>query len=92
RKTLTEAVHFTFSRRKTLIPVDDPIGLTADFWDNPSRPAQARAFARRAGLAASLANGKEILAAIRPFLIPIIEDLRGGLLREGTWLPGGPWR
>ena len=59
RATLTEAVRRTFVRRRTPIPADSPIGLTAAYWENPSRPAQMRAFARRAGIKATrLAGGK----------------------------------
>jgi hypothetical protein len=47
RTTLAEAVRRTFAQRRTPIPVDEPIGLTPAYWENPSRPAQVRAFARR---------------------------------------------
>jgi hypothetical protein len=49
RATLTETVGRTFAQRRTPIPIDEPIGLTNTYWQNPSRPAQMRAFARRAG-------------------------------------------
>ncbi len=51
RETVAEAVRKTFARRRTPIPVEPPIGLTPAYWENPSRPAQVRVFARRAGLA-----------------------------------------
>ena len=91
RRTLTEAVRATLLRRSTPIPVDDPFGLTAEYWENPMRPAQIRAFARRSGLAASVESGSEILAVIRPFLLPVLEDVRAGRLHEGSWPAGGPW-
>ena len=50
RATLSEAVRLTLERRRTPVPSEDPLGLTSVYWDNPSRPAQVRAFARRAGL------------------------------------------
>ena len=92
RKILAEAIRSTFARRKTPIPSDDPIGLTDAYWDNPIRPPQVRAFARRSGLGAGTENGKEILAVVRPFLVPVLDDLRRGEVREGTWTPAGPWR
>ena len=92
RATLAEAVRRTFARRRTPIPVEEPIGLTPPYWVNPSRPAQVRAFARRAGLVISDAPGDEFLRLLGAFLSPILADLRGGEAREGTWLPGGPWR
>ncbi len=92
RATLAEAVRRTFARRGTPIPADDPIALTSAYWENPSRPAQVRAFARRAGLAIAAAPGDEFARLLGAFLVPILRDLRDGEKREGTWDPGGPWR
>jgi predicted nucleotidyltransferase component of viral defense system len=92
RKVLAEAIRSTFAHRKTPITPDDPIGLTDAYWDNPIRPAQVRAFARRSGLETRTENGKEILAVIRPFLVPVLDDLRRGVAKDGTWTAGGPWQ
>ena len=92
RATLVEAVRRTFAQRHTPVPAEAPIGLTSAYWDNPSRPAQVRAFARRAGLAVSATSGDEFAPLLAAFLLPILEDLRPGRGREGTWSPGGPWR
>jgi len=91
RGTLAEAVRRTFARRRTPIPVDDPVGLTPVYWENPSRPAQVRAFARRAGLIDRTAPGDEIAPLLGAFLLPILGDLRSGEAYEGAWRPGGPW-
>jgi hypothetical protein len=92
RPTLSDAIRLTFERRRTPVPADEPIGLTTAYWDNPSREAQARAFARRAGLAAGASHGEHILALLRPFLLPILDELRDDRSIEGHWSPGGPWR
>jgi len=34
---------------------------------------------------------KEILALLRPFLLPILDGLRRGTRKIEKWLPGGPW-
>jgi hypothetical protein len=93
RVTLAEAVRRTFERRRTPIPQAEPIALTPAYWKNPSRPAQVRAFVRRAGLTTAIepASG-EIVRMLGAFLLPILDDLRRGARSEGTWLPGGPWR
>ena len=91
RATLTEAVRRTFERRRTPVPAEDPIGLTPDYWKNPSRPAQVRAFARRTGLAVPAIPGEEFLQLLRAFLSPVVADLRTGRGRKGRWPPGGPW-
>lgn len=92
RATLAEAAQRTFERRRTPIPAEDPLGLTPAYWENPSRPAQVRAFARRAGLNVPAKPGEEFTRVLHAFLAPVLEDLRTGTRREGTWHAGGAWR
>jgi hypothetical protein len=92
RATLAEAVRRTFERRHTPIPAREPIGLTPMYWENPSRPAQVRAFARRAGLAVPEKPAEEFIGILRAFLAPVLEDLRTGNRKARTWPPGGPWK
>jgi len=92
RATLGEAVQRTFERRRTPIPAEDPIGLTRQYWENPSRPAQVRAFTRRARLAVPEKLEQEFTPLLHAFLAPVLEDLRMGTARKGTWRPGGAWR
>jgi predicted nucleotidyltransferase component of viral defense system len=92
RATLAEAVRRTFNRRRTPVAAEAPIGLTSEYWRNPSRPAQVRAFARRAGLKVSDKTGDDFVRLLSAFLLPILDDLRRKEKSEGTWSPGGPWR
>jgi predicted nucleotidyltransferase component of viral defense system len=92
RATLTEAVRRSFVTRGTPVPVDAPVGLTPVYWENPSRPAQVRAFARRAGLPFPNDADSEIGRLLREFLLPILADLRDGNAAAGSWAPGGPWK
>jgi hypothetical protein len=92
RATLAEAMRRTFARRRTPVPAEAPIGLTPTYWENASRAPQVRAFARRAGLTVGPDPGDDILAALRPFLLPVLGDLRGAVATPGTWPPGGPWQ
>jgi len=92
RGTLAEAVFPTFERRRTPILTETPIGFTALYWENPSRPAQVQAFARRTGLTLPEDPRREFTALLGAFLLLILEDLRAGAPREGVWPPGGPWR
>ena len=82
----------TFARRHTPIPEDAPIALTREYWENPSRPAQVRAFARRAGIAVQDDFADECARVLDAFLAPVLEDLRRGQRSAGTWPPEGPWR
>jgi hypothetical protein len=92
RATLREAVRRTFRRRAIPIPNDPPIGLTRAYWENPTRPAQIRAFTRRSKLAMPDGFADECPRLLDAFLSPVLDDLRGGCVGGGTWLPGGPWR
>ena len=91
-KTLSESIRRTFQRRRTPVPMEEPLGLTAEFWKNPARVPQIRAFARRANLEVGPDYGSEILGMLRPFLLPILENLRKGATTAASWSPGGPWR
>ncbi len=92
RATLAEAVGRTLARRQTPLPAEDPVGLSADYWEDPSRLPQIRAFARRVGIEAGPESCKRILGDILPFLLPILDDLRRGVRTAGKWTPGGPWQ
>jgi len=91
RVVLAESVRRTFERRRTPLPAEAPIGLTAAYWQNPSRPAQVRAFARRAGIGLPASYEIEYTRVLGAFLLPVLEDLRAGGSPSRTWNPGGPW-
>ena len=86
-----ESIRRTFTGRGTPIPGDDPIALTPQYWQNPSRPAQVRAFARRASLSIPAFPGEDFSQLLGAFLLPLVQDLRRGERRNETWPPGGPW-
>jgi len=92
RATLAEAVRRTFARRRTPVPTKIPIALTNAYWDNPSRPAQVRAFATRTRVAIAENFADECARVLAMFLAPLLDDLRATTVRSGTWQPGGPWR
>lgn len=90
--TLAGAIRRTFDRRQTPLPTEEPVGLTAEYWTNPARAPQIRAFARRAGFDVGPNPGERILGVLRAFLLPVLEDLRRGTPTGRKWPPGGPWR
>lgn len=92
RATLAEAVRRTFERRNTPIPERQPIALTRDYWENPSRPTQMRAFARRSRIAVPDNFADECARVLDGFLWPVLTDLGTNKAQVGTWRPGGPWR
>jgi hypothetical protein len=92
RATLTEAIRRTFARRRTPIPADEPVALTRAYWQDASRPAQVRAFAKRAALTVPDVPEEAFAGLLGSFLGPILDDLRHGRPNTGVWKPGGPWR
>lgn len=92
RATLTEAVRRTFERRGTPVPDEPPIALTRTYWDNPSRPAQVRAFARRSRIHVPDDFATECARVLEAFLWPVLEDLLHRRSTEATWSPSGHWR
>jgi predicted nucleotidyltransferase component of viral defense system len=73
RPALIEAVRRTFQRRATPIPAEPPIGLTPEFWTQPGRDAQVRAFARRARLATTPDSAGELGKRVAEFAVPILQ-------------------
>jgi hypothetical protein len=92
RLVLGDALRQTFTRRGTPVPIHVPVALTPEYWKNPTRPAQVRAFSRRTGVAIADDFADEYARLLGEFLIPLLEDLRRGLSDSGTWSAGGPWR
>ena len=73
RGALVEAIRRTFERRGTAILADPPIGLTTEFWAQPGRDAQVRAFARRARLTVSPESAQELGLRVAAFAIPLLK-------------------
>ncbi len=92
RVVLFESVRRTFARRETPVPATTPIGLTRSYWDNPSRPAQMRAFARRARLTVPRDPARELGELLASFLLPVLADLGRNEPELSVWQPGGPWQ
>lgn len=79
--TLTEAVRRTFERRRTEIPVETPVGLTDEFWSQPGRDAQVRAFARRGRLPLAADNSDVALQLgrrVAAFTLPLLQAAARG--------------
>jgi predicted nucleotidyltransferase component of viral defense system len=90
--TLTEAIKATFARRRTSLPTEPPVALTAAFSEDVTKQNQWRAFVRRSKLQAGEATLPEVIARLRDFLLLPIEALAAGRNFRLTWKAGGPWK
>ena len=86
---LRKAVQATFDRRTTPLPTDAPFGLTAGFAQDAQKQAQWNAFLKKNKLEALSLD--EVIAALRIFMLPIIEAASRDAVLPFSWQAGGPW-
>lgn len=89
--TLARAILATFSRRKTSLPAELPVGLTATFAADPSKLAQWKAFLRKSG-----APEPDELAAVVDEIVGFVWQPLEAASRDRAfelrWPAGGPWQ
>ncbi len=87
---LVAAIRATFHRRQTTLPDGEIVALTEAFTADERALANWRAFAGRNQLSGfeSLA---QVVAELRPFLLPPLAYARSGESFTARWNPGGPW-
>jgi len=89
---LAGALRATFERRRTAIPADPPIALTAAFAEVEGKRAQWTGFVRRNRLAAAPADLASVIDGIAGFVGPVLAAAGRGRAFSGIWSPRGPWR
>lgn len=87
---LRGAIEATFRRRRTPVPSDAPVVLTAEFHDDRSKQVQWSAFLGRTGLTAP--DLQAIIARLRAFLLPPAASIARGDPFDLMWPPAGPWQ
>jgi hypothetical protein len=87
---LAKAIAATFERRRTQVPSDEPLALSAAFAADSVKQTQWSAFLRRSALQATLDLAGAV-RLIRGFLLPPTKALTRGDPFAATWPPGGNW-
>jgi len=88
---LARAVEQTFVRRKTEVPMSSPLAFCEDFYNDPSKQTQWRAFWNRNKLTDNFVPLEETVAFIAGFLMPLCTAVTSGQRVVTYWLPGGGW-
>lgn len=88
---LCSAIKGTFERRKTAIPTETPIGLSADFSGNPMKQTQWRAFCRKALKADDIVELDRVVEFLAGFLLPVLKGAESKTAFRAKWPVGGPW-
>lgn len=89
--TLCKAVQATFSRRNTEIPSGEPIALTSAFAEDDLKQQQWKAFLKKANIVHEQRNLPEVIDALKPFLLPLLDAVHQGCHWESKWDAGGSW-
>lgn len=89
--TLGTAVAMTFERRVTPIALALPIALRSDFYANPDRNAQWRAYLKRSDISDAPNDFRRIGEVVIPFLAPVWMSVVQDHRAARRWNPGGPW-
>jgi len=90
-RTLAKAIHNTFSRRHTDLPVQTPSGLSPRFHEDPHKNTQWKAFIRKGALAPTSPPLSEVCGFLEGFLLPPTLALVENRNFNAKWKPGGAW-
>jgi hypothetical protein len=86
---IAQAINKTFDRRTTPLPVDYPLALTEDFYQDANKLAQWQAFANRTRLETS--DFYQVISLLREFLMPPTLALVKGEVFNLHWHPEKQW-
>ncbi|MGB5456448.1 MAG: nucleotidyl transferase AbiEii/AbiGii toxin family protein [Gammaproteobacteria bacterium] len=88
---LSQAVHNTFSRRRTPLPEGIPSGLSSAFHEDAQKNSQWNAFIRKDVLVTTPPTLTEVCHFLETFLLPPTQALIEEREFRTKWEPGGPW-
>ncbi|MCU0222795.1 MAG: nucleotidyl transferase AbiEii/AbiGii toxin family protein [Acidobacteria bacterium] len=91
-RILSRAIRATFERRRTVVPRELPIALTAEFGMLPDKRTQWAAFLRKGRIRGVSSDFPAVVAALARFLDPVLDEGAAASDSPQEWLPGGPWR
>jgi predicted nucleotidyltransferase component of viral defense system len=89
--TLCRAIQATFHRRKTCLPTEPPLALTASFGTDAAKVKQWQAFIRKGKLDVGDTPLEKVCGFLNGFLVPLTQALVAKVPFENTWPPAGPW-
>jgi predicted nucleotidyltransferase component of viral defense system len=89
---LCEAIRATFERRRTPVPVEVPLALSAGFSQDQSKQVQWRAFVNKSRLDTGGVDLPEVVVDLHDFLMAPVRSVATGRRLEMTWPPSGPWQ
>jgi len=90
-EVLGAAIRATFTRRRTSLPAETPIALTAAFAEDPAKAMQWRAFVARSRLVGTAPSLPQVIAILVAFVQPVLVA-DGQRTSARVWKPAtGRW-
>lgn len=89
---LGAAIRATFVRRGTEIPLETPVGLSAEFAHDAIKATQWKAFRNKSSFTVMPPELPEVVRSISEFLARPMAAAVSESLPAKQWSPGGPWR
>jgi predicted nucleotidyltransferase component of viral defense system len=89
--SLCQSLRATFHRRKTALPPEPPLALTAAFGTDVAKVKQWEAFGKKSRLNLGGMTLAQICAFLSDFLMPPTLALRADEPFAKAWPPTGPW-
>ena len=90
--SLCKAIEATFQRRRTEIPASRPLALTKEFFDDPRKTGQWRAFVKKSKLDHNGAEFDRVMRDLNIFLLSPLEAVRTNEPFTMHWPKRGPWQ
>jgi hypothetical protein len=90
-RVLCQAFEATFQRRRTALPTDPPVALSAAFSSDKDKLRQWQAFLKKGKLQGENVALEQVTVALRDFLMPAARALAKGEPFAMVWPLSGPW-
>jgi len=91
-QSLSSAIRATFEHRKTAIPAETTLALTATFTEDAGKQTQWRAFVRKSKLQGAGVELPDVAILLQSFLMPPSQSMTQGSGFTDRWQNGGPWK
>lgn len=89
---LSNAIHNTFSRRRTPLPEQVPTGLSTVFYEDAQKNIQWNAFHRKNRIATTPPSLENVCRFLETFIVLPTQALVQNQKFKAKWEAGGPWR
>jgi hypothetical protein len=90
-RDLSRALQATFERRRTTLPAEAPLALSAVFSGDKDKLRQWQAFMKKGKLEEKSEGLEQVTHVLRDFLMPAATALASGQPFEMAWPASGPW-